>query len=130
VPGAGFRIPGAGLRVPVASFRLPDASFRGVHFPVEFNKTLYIMSYRELRIYQESKRLAIEVHAMSLELPKFEMYEEGSQVRRSSKSVTSMIVEGILFKYAHTRRTELIFASAPHQEPGNRNREPGNWQLI
>jgi four helix bundle protein len=27
-------------------------------------------------------------------LPKFELYEEGSQVRRSSKSVTSMIVEG------------------------------------
>jgi four helix bundle protein len=52
------------------------------------------MSYRDLRIYQESKRLAIKVHAMSLELPKFEMYEEGSQVRRSSKSVTSMIVEG------------------------------------
>ena len=51
-------------------------------------------SYRDLEIYQESKRLAIEVHAMSLKLPKFELYEEGSQVRRSSKSVTSMIVEG------------------------------------
>src|SRR5688500_17178291 len=52
------------------------------------------MSYRELEIFNESRRLAIEVHAMSLELPKFEMYEEGNQVRKSSKSVTSMIVEG------------------------------------
>jgi four helix bundle protein len=51
-------------------------------------------SYRELEIYNESKRLAIAVHAMSLKLPKFEMYEEGSQVRRCSKSVASMIVEG------------------------------------
>ncbi len=51
-------------------------------------------SYRDLEIYQESKKLAIEVHAMSLQLPKFELYEEGSQVRRSSKSVTAMIVEG------------------------------------
>jgi len=51
-------------------------------------------SYRELEIYKESKRLAIEVHAMTLQLPKYEMYEEGGQVRRSSKSVTSMIVEG------------------------------------
>lgn len=51
-------------------------------------------SYRDLDIYNESKRLAIEVHAMSLKLPKFELYEEGSQIRRSSKSVTSMIVEG------------------------------------
>ena len=31
---------------------------------------------------------------MSLQLPKFELFEEESQIRRSSKSVTSMIVEG------------------------------------
>ena len=51
-------------------------------------------SYRDLDIYKESKRLAIEIHKISLSLPKHEMYEEGSQIRRSSKSVTSMIVEG------------------------------------
>lgn len=51
-------------------------------------------SYRDLEIYKESRRLAVEVHHMSLKLPKFELYEEGSQIRRSSKSVTSMIVEG------------------------------------
>lgn len=31
---------------------------------------------------------------MTLKLPKFEMFEEGGQIRRSSKSVASMIVEG------------------------------------
>lgn len=51
-------------------------------------------SYRDLEIYKESRRLAVEVHEMSLKLPKFELYEEGSQIRRSSKSVTSMTVEG------------------------------------
>lgn len=51
-------------------------------------------SYRDLEIYHESKRLAIEIHLMSLHLPKFEIYEEASQVRRSSKAVTSMIFEG------------------------------------
>ena len=51
-------------------------------------------SYRELEVYQESKRLAIEIHKMTLLLPKFEMFEEGNQIRRSSKSVTAMIVEG------------------------------------
>ncbi|MCS3799822.1 four helix bundle protein [Niastella sp. OAS944] len=51
-------------------------------------------SYRELEIYNESKRLAIEVHKMTMALPKYELFEEGSQIRRSSKSVTSMIVEG------------------------------------
>ncbi len=39
-------------------------------------------------------KLAIEIHEMSLKLPKFEMYEEGSQIRRSSKSIKSNIVEG------------------------------------
>jgi four helix bundle protein len=51
-------------------------------------------SYRDLDIFNESKRLAIEVHHLTLRLPKFELYEEGSQARKSSKSVTSMIVEG------------------------------------
>ncbi len=51
-------------------------------------------SYRELEIYHESKRLAIQIHALSLTLPKFELYEEGSQIRRCSKAVTSGIVEG------------------------------------
>lgn len=51
-------------------------------------------SYRDLEVFQESKRLAIEIHKVSLTLPKFEMYEEGSQIRRSAKAVTTAIVEG------------------------------------
>jgi four helix bundle protein len=51
-------------------------------------------SYRDLHIYKESKKLATEIHKASLTLPKFETYEEGSQVRRSSKAVTTTIVEG------------------------------------
>jgi len=51
-------------------------------------------SYKELEIYKESKRLAIEVHKITLSLPKFELFEEGSQSRRSSKEITSLIVEG------------------------------------
>ena len=53
-----------------------------------------MFNYRDLDIYLEARRLAIEVHTMSLKLPKFELYETGSQIRRSSKSVTAMIVEG------------------------------------
>lgn len=51
-------------------------------------------SYRELEVYKESKRLAISIHTMTLALPKFEMFEEGSQIRRSSKAITANIVEG------------------------------------
>lgn len=54
-----------------------------------------MVNYKDLAIYKLSHKLAVEVHRMTLkELPKFEMYEEGAQVRRSSKSVASNIVEG------------------------------------
>lgn len=50
--------------------------------------------YEDTEIYQLAKQLAVEIHRMTLEeLPKFEMYEEGSQIRRSSKSVVANFVE-------------------------------------
>ena len=51
-------------------------------------------SYKDLDIYKKAHKLAIEIHELSFKLPKFEMYEEGNQIRRSSKSVASNIVEG------------------------------------
>ena len=48
----------------------------------------------KLKIYQKAHELGVKVHKMSLSLPAFERYEEGSQIRRSSKSVSSNIVEG------------------------------------
>jgi four helix bundle protein len=53
-----------------------------------------LKSYRDLEVFQESKRLAIEVHKLTMTLPKFELYEEGSQIRRSAKAITTTIVEG------------------------------------
>ncbi|MCK4988734.1 MAG: four helix bundle protein [Desulfobacterales bacterium] len=53
------------------------------------------MSYKDLEIWQEARSLVIDIHKMTLEkLPKFELYEEGGQIRKSSKSVKSTIVEG------------------------------------
>ena len=53
------------------------------------------MSYRDLEIWKLAREVSVSVHRMTLEkLPKFEMYEEGSQIRRSVKSVRSNIVEG------------------------------------
>jgi len=51
-------------------------------------------SYRDLQIFQLAKNLAVRTHKMSMNLPKHELYEEGSQIRRSSKSVGANIVEG------------------------------------
>ena len=51
-------------------------------------------SYKELEIYQLAFDLAVKVHFASLKLPKYELYEQGSQVRRSSKTIKDTIAEG------------------------------------
>lgn len=52
-------------------------------------------SYKDLEIYKLAYKVVVEIHEMSLKkLPCFEMYEEGSQIRKSSKAVVSNIVEG------------------------------------
>ena len=53
------------------------------------------MRYKNLEIWQLSRELVVDIHKMTLsKLPKFEMFEEGSQIRRSAKSTKSTIVEG------------------------------------
>lgn len=76
-------------------------------------------SYRDLEIYQLAYRLAVDVHKMTMTLPKYEMYEQGSQVRRSTKSIKDNIVEGYgrnrykqdfirFLVYAHSSSDEAI----------------------
>jgi four helix bundle protein len=52
------------------------------------------MSYRDLTVYQEAHRLGVAIHKFSLQMPKFELYETGSQIRRASKSISANVVEG------------------------------------
>ena len=51
-------------------------------------------NYKDLDIYKMAYQLSIKVHNMSLKLPKFELYEQGSQIRRSTKSIKDTIAEG------------------------------------
>jgi len=52
------------------------------------------MSYKKLKIWQSAKVLTVDIHNMTMKLPKFEFYKVGSQIRRSSKSIRANIVEG------------------------------------
>ena len=54
------------------------------------NKTI-MSSYKDLEIYQLAFELSIKVHHASIKLPKFELYEQGSQIRRSSKRIKDTI---------------------------------------
>lgn len=52
------------------------------------------MNYKDLKIWKLANEVSIDIHKMTFSLPDFEKYEIGSQIRRSSKSVKSNIVEG------------------------------------
>jgi four helix bundle protein len=76
------------------------------------------MSYRDLEIWKLARQVAIAVHRMTLQnLPKFEMFEEASQIRRSAKSISANIVGG----YGRRRYKQefirfLVFAHASCDE--------------
>ena len=53
------------------------------------------MGYHDLEIWKIANDLVNDIHEMTInDLPKFEMFESGSQIRRSAKSIKSNIVEG------------------------------------
>lgn len=59
---------------------------------------MLVKSFEDLEIYQESFRLAMKIHNLTLQLPKYETFEEGNQIRRSTKSIPANIVEGFCRK--------------------------------
>ena len=76
------------------------------------------MSYKNLEIWQEARTLVIDIHKMTLQkIPKFELYEEGSQIRKSSKSVKQTIVEGYgRRRYKRDYIRFLIYAISSNNE--------------
>ena len=73
--------------------------------------------YKRLEVYQLAHQLAVEIHVMSLRLPKHELYEEGSQIRRSSKAVPATIVEGFGRRHYQPEYVRfLVFAHASCEE--------------
>ena len=77
-------------------------------------------SYRDLEIYNLAFELAIDIHQLSMRLPKFELYEQGSQIRRSSQSIKDNIVEGYgRRRYKAEFVRFLIFAQSSHDEMVN-----------
>lgn len=76
-----------------------------------------MQSYKDLEIYRLAHKIALDIHKVSLELPKFELYEEGSQIRRSSNSISANIVEGFGRKrYRQDYIKFLVYAHATCDE--------------
>jgi four helix bundle protein len=58
------------------------------------SRTGPIRRYRDLLVYQQAYRLALEVSRVSKGFPLQEQFELGRQIRRSSRSIAANIVEG------------------------------------
>jgi len=75
------------------------------------------MSYKNLEIWKLSRDMVLEIHQMTISLPKFEQFETAQQIRRSSKSVKSTIVEGYgRRKYKSDFIKFLIYSIASNDE--------------
>lgn len=78
------------------------------------------MDYRDLEVWQLARSLSIDVHRMTLsELPRFELHEQGSQIRRSAKSIRANIVEGYgkrRYKLEFVRHLTYALGSARETE--------------
>jgi four helix bundle protein len=53
-----------------------------------------IATYRDLRVFQRSYELALEIHRTTMRFPLFERRELGSQLRRAATSISINIAEG------------------------------------
>lgn len=75
-------------------------------------------SVTDLQVFQRAYRVSLEVHRVSLELPKIEQYALADQIRRASKSICANLVEGFA-KKAHSQaefRRYLLMALGSSDE--------------
>lgn len=64
-------------------------------------------SFKDLKVWQLSHKLSIEVAKLVKNFPKDEKYDLGDQMRRSSRSVPSAIAEGFGSDFDRTERGRI-----------------------
>ena len=76
------------------------------------------MNYEDIEIWKIANELVLQIHQLTInDIPKFEMFETGSQIRRSIKSVKANIVEGYgRRQYKHDFIRFLVIAQASNDE--------------
>ena len=75
-----------------------------------------ITSVDDLEVYRKLCDLAIEVHKLTLAFPRFELYELGSQLRRSSNSDPANLAEGFNNKHTNIYLEGISRAQAETRE--------------
>ncbi len=80
-----------------------------------------IRSHKELKVYKEAYKTAMEIYEFSKSFPKEKLYSLTSQIRRSSRSVCANIAEAF-----HRRKYPKSFASKLNESEAEAA-ETQNW---
>lgn len=75
-----------------------------------------IKEVEDLEVYRKLFDLSIKVHELTLTFPKFELYELGSQLRRSSNSAPANLAEGFNNKHINIYLEGISRAQAEIRE--------------
>ena len=83
----------------------------------EIKSKKVIRTYRDLNVYQESYRIAMDIFRITKCFPKEEIYSLASQIRRSSRSIPTNIAEGwAKRKYKNVFLRHLVDANGSCEE--------------
>ena len=64
--------------------------------------------FTKLRVYEDAYELGLTVHRLTLELPEFEKFELGRQIRRAAVSIPLNIAEGYGRKRTQTQFAQFV----------------------
>ena len=78
----------------------------------------------DLKVYRRLVELHLRVHKLSLTFPKFELYELGAQMRRSSNSAPANVAEG--FNNKHKNISQEYLPGIAQQGDGRNPRDPAS----
>jgi four helix bundle protein len=121
-PFSTLRSPSSNFHSPSSDFRSPPSAYVGCE-PWEFDGEKWvprnaaerkrIQSHRDLEVFNLAYTLAMEVFYLTRRFPREERYALTDQMRRSSRSVCSNIVEGFA-----KRRYENVFKNSLNDSLG------------
>ena len=98
--------------------------------PLTFEVEMKIESYEDLEVYKKLFELHLEIHELSLAFPKFELYELGSQLRRSSNSAPANLAEGFGNKHTNIYLESISRAQGEIRETKHHLRLAHNKEYI
>ena len=75
-----------------------------------------IQNVEDLEVYQKLCDLVIKVHKLTLTFPRFELYELGSQLRRSSNAAPANLAEGFSNKHINIYLEDISRAQGEIRE--------------